>query len=102
MEVSLEHFLYLSAFLFSLGLVLMISKRNIIVVLIGLELMLNAVNINLVAFGQYDRYLFEGQVFALFVIVIAVAESAVGLAILVQVYQKFKTANLDEINTMKK
>lgn len=102
MEVPIEYFLYLAAFLFSLGLVLMISKRNIIVVLIGLELMLNAVNINLVAFGQYDTELLKGQVFALFVIVIAVAESAVGLAILAQIYQKFKTANLDEISSMKK
>ncbi len=99
--IPLEHYLILSAFLFCVGLVVMITKRNTVVVLMGIELVLNAANINLVAFSQYDPNRLQGQVFALFVIVVAAAEAAVGLAILIQVYQHFRTSNLDEINEMK-
>ena len=90
-----------AAALFSIGLAVMITKRNAIGVLIGLELVLNAVNINLVAFSQYDARL-SGQMFALFVLVVAAAESAVALAIILKVYRYFQTVDLDKINLMKK
>ncbi len=78
----------------------MITKRNIIVVLAGIELILNAANINFVAFSTQDGML-KGQLFALFVMVIAAAEATVALAIIVQVYKHFKTSNLDELNKLK-
>ncbi len=96
--LSLNHFLFLSAALFSIGLAVVIIKKNIITVLIGLELMLNAANINLVAFSMYDSQLIQGQLFALFVIVVAAAETALVLAIAFKVYQQFKTPNLNEIS----
>lgn len=99
--LSLAHFLIVAAALFSIGLAVMITKRNAIGVLIGLELVLNAVNINLVAFSQYDARL-SGQMFALFVLVVAAAESAVALAIILKVYRHFQTVDLDKINLMKK
>ena len=98
--IHLEYYLLLSAFLFCLGIVIIITKRNIIVVLMGIELILNAANINLVAFSQFDPERLQGQVFALFVMVIAAAEAAVALAIIIQVYRHFKTANLDKISDM--
>ncbi|MCU0443319.1 MAG: NADH-quinone oxidoreductase subunit NuoK [Microscillaceae bacterium] len=99
--MPLENILILSAFLFCIGLMIMITKRNIVVVLMGIELILNAANLNLVAFSQYDAEKLQGQVFALFVMVVAAAEAAVGLAILLLVYRHFKTANLDQISKMK-
>ncbi|HWZ21226.1 MAG TPA: NADH-quinone oxidoreductase subunit NuoK, partial [Cytophagaceae bacterium] len=86
--------------LFSIGVAIVVTKRNIIVVLAGIELILNAANINFVAFSTQDGML-KGQLFALFVIVIAAAEATIALAIVVQVYKHFKTSNLDEINKLK-
>jgi NAD(P)H-quinone oxidoreductase subunit 4L len=99
--IPLSHFLIVSAALFSIGLAVMVTKRNAIVVLIGLELVLNAVNINLVAFSQYDNRL-SGQLFGLFVLVVAAAESAVALAIILKVYRHFDTIHLDKVSSMKK
>ncbi|TAE90813.1 MAG: NADH-quinone oxidoreductase subunit NuoK [Runella slithyformis] len=99
--IPLSHFLIVSAALFSIGLAVMVTKRNAIVVLIGLELVLNAVNINLVAFSQYDNRL-SGQLFGLFVLVVAAAESAVALAIILKVYRYFGTIHLDNVSSMKK
>lgn len=99
--IALSHFLVVAALLFCVGLVLIIVKRNIVVVLMGIELMLNAANLNLVAFSRNDPNMLQGQVFALFVLVVAAAEAAVGLAILLRVYQHFQTANLDEIESLK-
>jgi NADH-quinone oxidoreductase subunit K len=96
--ISLSHFLFLSACLFSIGLVIVIIKKNLIAVLIGLELMMNAANINLVAFARYDTQLFQGQLFAIFVIVVAAAETALALAIALKVYQHFQTTDLDRIS----
>lgn len=96
--LDLHHFLFVSAALFSIGLAVVIIKKNIIMILIGLELMLNAANINLVAFSSHDSQLLQGQMFALFVIVVAAAETAVALAIAFKVYQQFKTPNLSEIS----
>jgi NADH:ubiquinone oxidoreductase subunit K len=101
MIISLQHYLLLSALLFCIGLFMVITKRNAIVMLMGIELMLNAANINLVAFSKFDGLMLQGQMFALFTIVIAAAEASVGLAIIIRVYEWFKTANLDEINHLK-
>jgi NADH:ubiquinone oxidoreductase subunit K len=96
----LSYYLLTSALLFSIGLAVVVTKRNVIVVLMGIELMLNAVNLNLVAFSKNDPTL-QGQMFALFVIVVAVCESVVALAIILKVYEYFKTVNLDEISEIK-
>ncbi|MFC0185911.1 NADH dehydrogenase subunit K [Pseudarcicella hirudinis] len=97
----LSYYLLLSALLFSIGLAIVIVKRNIIVVLMGIELMLNAVNLNLVAFSKNDPNL-QGQMFALFVMVVAVCEAVVALAITLKAFEHFKTVNLDRINELKK
>jgi NADH:ubiquinone oxidoreductase subunit K len=98
--LSLNHFLFVSIALFAIGVIIIITKRNAVVVLMGIELILNAANINLVAFSRYDQHL-QGQMFALFIIAIAASEAAVALAIIVKVYRYFKTVNLDEINKLK-
>ena len=98
--IPLEHYILLSAVLFVLGLLIAIVKQNAIMVLVGVELVLNAANINFVAFAQYDPSL-NGQLFSLFVIVVAVAESAVALAIIYKVYEHFKTSDLDDLNSLK-
>ncbi|MFY0650446.1 MAG: NADH-quinone oxidoreductase subunit NuoK [Cyclobacteriaceae bacterium] len=97
--IPLEHYIVLSAVLFVIGLVIAITKQNAIMVLVGIELILNAANINFVAFSQKDPNL-SGQMFSLFVIVIAVAESAVALAIIYKVYQHYKTSDLDDLNQL--
>ncbi|WP_040398391.1 NADH-quinone oxidoreductase subunit NuoK, partial [Cesiribacter andamanensis] len=79
--IPLSHYLILATLLFCIGLAVVLTRRNAIAVLIGLELMLNAANINLVAFSRYDGALLQGQLFALFVIVVAAAEAAVALAL---------------------
>ncbi len=99
--VDSQLFLIVGAALFSIGLAVVLFKRHAIVVLMGIELMLNAVNINLVAFSQYDPNRLQGQILALFVMVVAAAESAVALAIVLQVYRHFKTAQLDELSELK-
>lgn len=97
--IPLEHILLLSAVLFSIGILAVITKRHAVVVLMGIELIFNAANLNLVAFSRYDPTLLQGQLFSLFVIVVAAAEAAVALAIVLRVYQYFKTANLNEVVT---
>ena len=97
----IEHLLILGAFLFSLGLLIIITKRNTIMVLLGIELMLNASNLNLVAFNQLNPGSVDGQMFALFVIIVAVCEAAVGLAIVLQVYQYFQTSVTDSISEIR-
>ncbi|HSZ25785.1 MAG TPA: NADH-quinone oxidoreductase subunit NuoK [Cytophagaceae bacterium] len=98
--IPLVHYLIISAILFCVGIVIILTKRNIILVLAGIELMLNAANINLVAFSTQDSML-HGQLFVLFVMVVAAAEAAIALAIIVQVYRHFKSTNLDEISKLK-
>ncbi|HAK76798.1 MULTISPECIES: NADH-quinone oxidoreductase subunit NuoK [Runella] len=100
--VPLHYYLIVAAALFSIGVAVIITKRNAIAVLIGIELILNAVNLNLVAFSQYDPVRLSGQMLTLFVMVIAAAESAVALAILLKVYRYYQTADLDKISSMKK
>lgn len=94
-------YLLVAAALFSIGLAVVLLKRHAIVVLMGIELMLNAVNINLVAFSQYDPDRLQGQMLALFVMVVAAAESAIALAIILQVYRHVRTAQLDDLTELK-
>jgi NADH:ubiquinone oxidoreductase subunit K len=102
MAVGLEHYLILSAVLFSIGLYGALAKRNAIVILMSIELMLNAVNIALVAFSRYiTPLLLTGQVFAIFVMVVAAAEVAVGLAIIISIYRYRETIDATKINLMK-
>lgn len=97
----LDAYLLVGAFLFSLGVFIVTTRRNAIMALIGIELIMNAANLNFVAFASQDPERYEGQMAALFVIVIAAAEVAVALAIILNVYQQFKTVNMDEIDTLK-
>jgi NADH-quinone oxidoreductase subunit K len=96
-----HHLLYLGAVLFSVGLMVIVTKRNAIMVLLGIELMLNASNINLVAFNQNHSATVDGQMFSLFVIIVAVCEAAVGLAIILRVYQYYHTSVPDEVSELK-
>jgi NADH:ubiquinone oxidoreductase subunit K len=99
--ISLTDFLIVSAGLFSIGLFMIVSKRNAIQILIGIELMLNAAILNLVAFGKYDRFNNGGQVFALFAIVLAAATTAVALAIILNVYRRFKTIDPAKVDKLR-
>jgi NADH-quinone oxidoreductase subunit K len=98
--LTLTHFLILSAVLFSIGVTGVLSRRNIIIVLMSLELVFNAVNISLAAFSYYLQSL-NGTIFVIFSIAIAAAEVAVGLAILVVVYRERKTVYVDELSELK-
>ncbi len=100
--VPLNWYLVLAAFVFCSGLYASLARRNAIAALMGIELMLNAVNINLVAFWRYGEHVerLEGQIFALFVIAIAAAEVAVGLALVISVYRSRRTVNLDELDLL--
>jgi NADH-quinone oxidoreductase subunit K len=98
--VPISYYLVLSAILFGLGIVAFVVKRNIITIFMAIELMLNAVNLAFVAFARAHTQL-DGLVFVFFVIVVAAAESAVGLAIIITVYQNRQTLNLERINLLK-
>lgn len=91
----------IGASLFCTGLYMVLTKNNAIQVLIGIEFIINAAVINLVAFGKYDKYNNGGQLFALFAIVLAAAGTAVALAIILNVYRKFKTIDPEKINALK-
>lgn len=98
--MALNQYLILSAFLFCTGVYGVLARRNGVMVLLSVELMLNAVNINLVAFAREWHHA-VGQVFAVFVIVVAAAEAAVGLGIILAFYRNKETVNIDEMNLMK-
>jgi NADH:ubiquinone oxidoreductase subunit K len=98
--VYLSQFLLLAAVLFCIGIYGVLARRNAVLVLMSIELMLNAVNINLVAFGAFRRNV-VGQVFALFIIAIAAAEVGVGLAIVLLIYRNRTSIGLDEVDLMK-
>ena len=102
MPIGLEHYLILSTILFSIGLYGALAKRNAVVILMSIELMLNAVNIAMIAFSRYIvPLLLTGQVFAIFIIVVAAAEAAVGLAIIMAIYRNRETIDVTKINLMK-
>lgn len=98
---GLTHVLLVSALLFMLGTYAILTRRNAIMVLMGIELVLNAAGLNFVAFGRYAAGTFDGQVITLFIIVLAAAEAAIALAIVLNIYQNFHTLNVDEINRLK-
>lgn len=100
MSVGLEHYLVVSALLFSLGLLGVIVRRNLLVMYMGLELMLNAANLALVAFSRFTNNL-HGQVFVFFIITVAAAEVAVGLALIVALYRKRQSAHVEDLTLMK-
>lgn len=100
MNVGLEHYLVVSAILFCLGLLGVIMRRNLLVIYMGLELMLNAGNLALVAFSRFNNNL-DGQVFVFFIITVAAAEVAVGLALIVALYRKRQTAHVEDLTMMK-
>jgi len=99
--ITLTDFLIVSAALFCIGLYMIITKHNAIQILIGIELMLNAAILNLVAFGKFDKIANGGQIFALFAIVLAAATTAVALAIILNVYKKYKTIDPSKIDGLK-
>ncbi|MEE2901034.1 MAG: NADH-quinone oxidoreductase subunit NuoK [Myxococcota bacterium] len=101
LTVGLKHFLVLSSILFAVGSFVVVSRRNAVGILIGVELILNSANINLIAFSHYVTGLVGGQVFALFVIVIAAAEAAIALAIVLSIYQNFGTIDSTQADTMR-
>jgi NADH-quinone oxidoreductase subunit K len=100
MNVGIEHYLTVSIILFCLGLLGVIVRRNLLVVYMGLELMLNAANLALVAFSRFNNDL-DGQVFVFFIITVAAAEVAVGLALIVALYRKRRTAHVEDLTMMK-
>jgi NADH-quinone oxidoreductase subunit K len=99
-EITTAHYVFLSAALFSIGVIGVLTRRNVVIILMSIELILNAVNINLVAFSKHCLSV-NGQAFAVFVIVDAAAEAAVGLGIIIALFRNKETVNADEIDLMK-
>jgi len=100
MSIGLEHYLVVSVILFCLGMLGVLVRRNLLVIYMGLELMLNAANLALVAFSRFNDNL-DGQVFVFFIITVAAAEVAVGLALIVALYRKRQTAHVEDLTTLK-
>jgi len=100
LHVGLNHYLVLSSILFSIGVLGVLVRKNAIVILMSIELMLNAVNLDFVAFSRYGN-LIDGQVMVFFVMTIAAAEAAVGLAIAVAVFKRFKEVNISKFENLK-
>lgn len=100
MEVGLNHYLTLAAILFSMGLFAVVTKKNAVTVLMGVELILNAANINFVAFARFIDTDLDGQIMTVFVIVTAAAAAAVALAIVLNLYERLKSINLDEADSL--
>lgn len=99
--IGLSHYLIISAMLFSLGLMAVFTRKNAVNVLMGIELILNSANINLVAFSKFSTGNLEGHIFAIFIIVVAAAEVAVALAIVLSMYRLLKSVELDQADTLK-
>ncbi len=101
--VPLQYYLILSAMLFCIGLAGALTRRNAILVLVGIELMLNAANLNFIAFWRYspDPEALTGIMFVIFSIAVAAAEAAVGLALVIAIYRHYKTVNVDKIDSLK-
>ena len=99
--IGLGHYLMVSAVLFSLGIMCVLTRKNAVNVLMGIELILNSANLNLVAFSRYSAGNLNGQIFAIFIIMVAAAEAAVALAIVLSMYRIVKSVNLDRADTLK-
>ena len=98
--IALEHYLVVGAILFCLGILAVATRRNAISILMGVELILNAANLNLVAFSRFSDSGPGGQVFAVFVIVLAAAEAAVALAIVLNIYRNYQMVNIDRLDSL--
>lgn len=104
MHVGLEHYLILAAVLFSIGFYGALAKRHAVVILMCIEIMLNAVNIVMVAFSRYlvpDVVVLTGHVFAIFIMTVAAAEAAVGLAIIITIYRSRRSVDVEQVDSMK-
>jgi NADH-quinone oxidoreductase subunit K len=99
--VSVQHFVVLSAALFAAGLFCVLTRRNALGILMGIELILNSANVNYVAFARYSQSGYDGQIFAIFVIMLAAAEAAIGLAIVLGIYQTFETIDVDATDRLR-
>ncbi|MCX7737739.1 MAG: NADH-quinone oxidoreductase subunit NuoK [Candidatus Kapabacteria bacterium] len=99
--MGLTHYLVLAAILFSLGIFGIITRKNAVLVLMGLELVLNSANINFIAFAKFGGLNIQGHVAAIFVIILAAAEVAVALAIVLNIYQNYRHVNIDEVDKLK-
>jgi len=100
LQIGLSHYLITGAFLFAMGVIACVARRNAVGILIGIELILNAANLNLVAFSQHWKNL-DGQVFAVFVIILAACEAAVALAIIINLFHGFGTVEVDYASKLK-
>ena len=101
MTVGLTHFLVVSSLLFGLGLFAVVTRKNAIMLLMGIELILNSANINFIAFSKYGGLGLDGQIISIFVIILAAAEAVIALAIILNIYHNFKTVNVDEVDSLK-
>lgn len=99
--IGLHHYMMISAFLLATGITCMVTKRNAIGILMGIELVLNAASLNFVALGKYTRLGLDGQIFSLFIIVLAAAEAAIALAIVLNYYNNFVTIDVDRGDELK-
>ena len=102
LEIGLSHYLILASILFTIGVIgIFLNRKNVIIILMSIELILLSVNINFVAFARFGGMNFSGQVFALFVIIMAAAEAAVALAIIINVFNNLDTVNIDDARELK-
>ena len=98
--LSVQHFIVLSAIVFCLGLFCVVTRRNALGILMGIELILNAANINYLAFAYFGGARYDGQIFAIFVIMLAAAEAVIGLAVILAIYQNLRTIDVDATETL--
>lgn len=101
MEIGLTHFLVVGAIVFLAGMFCVLTRRNAIGILMGVELILNSANINYLAFSRYTSTNYDGQLFAIFVIMLAAAEAAIGLAIVLGIYQTFHSIDVEATDTLR-
>ena len=99
-EVGLHHFLFVGLALFCAGMFCVLTRRNAIGVLMGVELILNAANVNFIAFSRYGAGGYDGQVFSIFVIMLAAAEAAIGLAIVLAIYRRFHSIDVSDMQQL--
>jgi len=100
-QIGISHYLVISSVLFTLGVLTVLNRRNIIVILMGIELMLNSAGLNFAAFSRFVVGNSEGQAFSIFIILVAAAEAAVALAIVLRTFQNLKTVEIDKIQSLK-
>ena len=101
MMVGLQHYIVVSLLLFCLGIFCVLTRKNALGILLGIELILNAANINYVAFNRYGGAAYDGQVFAIFVIMLAAAEATIGLAIVLGIYRGFRTIDVEAMERLR-